>query len=376
LFFVIKLIFSHIYGITIENELANKECYFFVFLLIVIVFFIPKNQFPFVSPVSTENLVTLFPTPWKPPILTSELIFSDSHMRTSDIPADKKWTLMATGDVIPGRSVNSQTVKQNDFTWAWKNIIPILLEGDVTLVNLESPLVLNCPVTVEGMTFCGSQRHIEGLKAAKVTVANFANNHMGNYGKKGIEQTKQLLENNAIRISGLGTPVILDVKGTKVAFLGFDDIGPNVSPIAEADDEMIKKQISEARSYADVVIVSMHWGVEYTDKPSERQVILAHLVIDSGADLIIGNHPHWVQPVELYKGKIIMYAHGNTIFDQMWSEKTKEGVIGKYTFYGKDLVNIEFIPIYIKEYGQPIILEGDKKNIILNELKMISAFIK
>ena len=354
----------------------NKRVGFVLFVLFFIsafLFLIPKNQFPFVTPISTKELVSLLPTPWTPPALTLDSIFSENKSMIATIPSDKKWILIATGDIIPARSVNYQTVKRNDFTWAWKNITPILSQGDITLINLESPLVPNCPVTVDGMIFCGDQRHIEGLKTARVTIANFANNHMGNYGEQGIRETKDLLEKNAIKISGLGYPSIIKIKGTKVAFLGFDDIGPYVFPISKADEKEMEKEIFEAKKQSDIVIVSMNWGVEYTEKPTERQVLLAHLGIDSGADLIIGNHPHWIQPVELYKGKVIMYAHGNTIFDQMWSEKTKEGVIGTYTFYGKDLVDIEFIPIYIKDYGQATIIEDEeyKKN-ILNQMKALS----
>jgi len=116
----------------------------------------------------------------------------------------------------------------------------------------------------------------------------------------------------------------------------------------------VKKGIFEAKKEADIVIVSMSWGVEYTDKPSDRQIALAHLAIDSGADLIIGNHPHWIQSDEQYNNTYIKYAHGNLVFDQMWSEETKKGVIGKYTFENGKLINKEFIPIYIKDYGQPV----------------------
>ncbi|EKD67007.1 MAG: hypothetical protein ACD_48C00640G0003, partial [uncultured bacterium] len=100
------------------------------------------------------------------------------------------------------------------------------------------------------------------------------------------------------------------------------------------------------------------WGEEYTATPSARQKELAHFIIDSGADLILGNHPHWIQPPEVYSGKYIMYAHGNTIFDQMWSEETKIGVIGKYTFSGMRLVDVEFIPTYIQDYGQPTLVNS------------------
>jgi len=346
-----------------------------------------------------DSTPQILSTPWKPPALSLDSIFSEDHTWVSEIPSDKKWTLIATGDVIPARSVNAQTVRRNDFTWGWEHIIPILSTGDITLINLESPLVPLCPVTESGMVFCGSQRHIEGLKAGSVTVASFANNHMGNYGKKGILETKQIVESNNIRVSGLvsgstcnpertkGVEVSpeqqcdavsfsdIEMKGLRIAFLGFDDIGPNVPPIAKADEELMKQEIIKAKNQADVVIVSMNWGVEYTEKPTDRQVFLAHLAIDSGADLIIGNHPHWIQPVEIYKSKMIMYAHGNTIFDQMWSEKTKEGVIGKYTFYGKDLVDVEFFPTYIKDYGQPTIPDNERKKMILDDLKRISQDI-
>jgi len=347
--------------------------WFGVCLFSFIIFFFSNSQRLVVSPVSLkESISSVLPVTNTLPPLSLETVFLNTHGESKEIWKDKSWTLVASGDIIPARSVNQQTVKRNDFLWSWKNIIPILSSGDITLINLESPLVSNCPVTVEGMIFCGDQRHIKGLQSAGVTVANFANNHMGNYGLKGIQETKQLLEDNAIKISGLGYPAFVKIQGITVAFLGFDDIGPHVSPIGKADEEEMKKQIIEANNQADVVIVSMSWGVEYTDMPSDRQIFLGHLVIDSGADLIIGNHPHWMQPIELYKGKMIAYAHGNTIFDQMWSEKTKVGVIGKYIFYGKDLVDVEFIPTYIKEYGQPEILSGREKDAILESLQQQS----
>ena len=86
--------------------------------------------------------------------------------------------------------------------------------------------------------------------------------------------------------------------------------------------------------------MAYHWGAEYVSVPTvgagiaeDDPVEIGHLAVDAGADFVIGNHPHWVQGVELYKGKYIAYAHGNFIFDQMWSYETRVGVVGKYTFY-------------------------------------------
>lgn len=296
---------------------------------------------------------------------TLDSIFADDHHWTASLSAEKTVTLIATGDVIPARSVNQMTVKNNDFTWAFKNIAALANTADLTIINLETPLIRSCPITVEGMVFCGDSRHIQGLLHAGVDIANLANNHSGNHGEEGIKETVNALSANGISVTGTGSALIRETKGVKFAFLGYNDIekyGANPSP---ADENTIRDQIMQSRKIADVIVVSYHWGTEYLSQPEERQIALGHLAIDSGADLVIGNHPHWIQPVEIYKGKFIAYAHGNTVFDQMWSEKTKEGVIGKYTFFGNKLADVEYFPVYIKNYGQPeVVTNGDKDRIL------------
>jgi poly-gamma-glutamate synthesis protein (capsule biosynthesis protein) len=116
------------------------------------------------------------------------------------------------------------------------------------------------------------------------------------------------------------------------------------------------------------VVVTFHWGTEYTSQPSAQTIAIAHDAIDTGADLIIGNHPHWIQPVEIYKGKVITYAHGNFVFDQMWSMETRHGVVGKYTFYNNKIVDVQFIPVQIDNYGQPYVLDGTAKESILTNM--------
>ena len=98
----------------------------------------------------------------------------------------QKWTLVATGDVIPARSVNYQMTVRNDFSWSIAGIADLLKSGDITLINLESPLIPDCPLTNEGMVFCGDQKFIESLTLAGVDVANLANNHSLNQGFEGL----------------------------------------------------------------------------------------------------------------------------------------------------------------------------------------------
>ena len=295
---------------------------------------------------------------------------------TATLPNDRKRVLIATGDIIPARVVNIQATKFNNFKWPYEETADILRAADIAFVNLETPLIKDCPLVNDGFKFCGSDKNIEGLLFSGVDVASLANNHAGNYGLDAINYTVSLLNNNGILATGLNGPVYKDVRGLKFAFLGYNDIGYKQEGISWTDEVKVRSDIAEAKKNADVVIVIFHWGVEYRDQPDNRQRYLGHFTIDAGADLVIGNHPHWIQPVEIYKGKLITYAHGNFVFDQEWSLKTKQGIVGKYTFYDNKLVDVEFLPILIENYGQPHFLTGDAKKGILESMKLQSEKLR
>jgi poly-gamma-glutamate synthesis protein (capsule biosynthesis protein) len=302
-------------------------------------------------------------------------IFAQNHSWTATLSAERKRTILATGDIIPARVVNIQATKFNNFLWPFEKTATVARDADITFIDLETPLIKDCPLINDGFKFCGSDKHMAGLLSAGVDVATLANNHIGNYGNEAIAETAALLNTNGILTTGQHGPVYKDIRGVTFAFLGYNDIGFTPETISDANESEIKNDIAEAKKNADVVIVQYHWGEEYRSQPDERQKYLGHFTIDSGADLVIGNHPHWIQPVELYKGKLITYAHGNFVFDQEWSLKTKQGVLGRYTFYDDKLADVEFIPIQIEDYGQPYILKGDKKQEILGEMKKESLIL-
>jgi len=266
----------------------------------------------------------------------------------------KEISLTFTGDVILARSVNFLTIKNNDFTWAFKNIADELKNSDLTIINLESPLIKNCPLTNEGFKFCGDERHVEGLVHSGVDVVGLANNHAGNFGEEGVKETIRNLEKNNISVSGANERKIAykEVNGTRFAFLSLNTIGYIENSLVWGSEENIKKLITEARKNADVVIVQLHWGVEYVEEPTDTQMKLGRLAIDSGADMVVGNHPHWIQKFEVYKDKYILYALGNFVFDQEWSQETKEGVIAKVRVKENKISDLEFVPVEIRNYGQ------------------------
>ena len=276
--------------------------------------------------------------------------------------------LITTGDVIPARSVNHISTNKNNFKWAFENIAPLLKSADITFINMETPLIKNCPLTDEGFIFCGDERHSEGLLYSGVDVVNYANNHMSNYGVEGIDNTKNILDSVGILSVGLSSgPVYKTVKGVSFAFLAYNSLGVPEPLLSYADKEKMKREISAADNAADIVVVGMQWGEEYTTQITSLQKELAHLAVDSGADLVIGNHPHWIQPAEIYKSGVILYAHGNLIFDQMWSLETRQGILAGFIFKGKELADVVFIPVLIEGYGQPRILEGSGREKILNK---------
>ena len=293
----------------------------------------------------------------RPPALSLQELFHPTY----NVPSDptRIRTLIVTGDIIPARGVNYFATVRHDFLWPFRPTAAYTSNADITYINLESPLFSGCPVSpAESFTFCGDPRFVDGLTLMGAKVANLANNHLSNYGAEGITTTDQLLQSHGILTSGLGPVAVIDVRGVKFGFIGFNGVGRAIDQVA------LKAGIERARQLADIVVVQFHWGKEYERQPMadrgvptpDDPVGIGHEAIDWGADIVIGNHPHWYQGVEVYHGRLITYAHGNFVFDQMWSEETREGVIGTYTFNGTQLVAATWKAVRSYDYGQPVFM--------------------
>src|SRR3990167_8691866 len=163
---------------------------------------------------------------------TLDRIFNSEHKWKTALPAGRVRTIIATGDIIPARSVNFEVFRRQDFNWPYRLTYQVTQSADITFANLESPEIKKCPLTNEGMIFCGDYRNIEGLKFA------------------GIESTGTALSNLVIK----------NIRGVRFAFLGFNDISKDQPGISNVDEEKIKTEIAEAKKLSEVVIVAMHWG--------------------------------------------------------------------------------------------------------------------
>ena len=307
------------------------------------------------------------------PVLSLQNLFHPKYVVPND--PSRIRTLLVTGDVIPARGVNYFATSRHDFLWPFRPTAAYTKNADVTYINLETPLFAGCPVDPNsGFTFCGDARFVDGLTYMGAKVVNLANNHTSNYGAQGINLTTQLLTQHGMQVSGLGPVAVVEVRGIKFGFIGFNGVGRAI------DKAAVKAGIEFARQQADIVVVQFHWGKEYERQPMpdphvptpDDPVEIGHDAIDWGADIVIGNHPHWYQGIEIYHGKLITYAHGNFVFDQMWSEETREGVIGTYTFYGTQLVAATWKAYRIYDYGQPVFMNAQDSATVLQTMEAAS----
>lgn len=333
-----------------------------------------------INPTTGAEAETRTPTPGPtpdpvadiPPITATDA-FPPRDLSQYDLDPSHIRTLIATGDVIPARHTD-YVIRQmgNDFEYTVAKTKDITSAADLAVINLEAPLIDGCPEEAgETFTFCGQPGFTSALNEAGVDVATLENNHIGNYGSEAITETEGHLDAASIKWADSSTPAVVNVRGVKFGFLAFNGVfGGFVDRVAMA------QAIEALRPQVDVLSVAFHWGMEYVGVPQpapgiadDDPVELAHAAIDAGADFIIGNHPHWIQGVEVYKGRWITYAHGNFIFDQEWSYETTVGVIGKYTFYDDTLIGVEFIPIRIENYAQPVPMVGQERQDTLDIMK-------
>lgn len=264
--------------------------------------------------------------------------------------ANQEVEIILTGDIMLGRTVMTKSLDLKDPVYPFRKVVGELESADIVFINLENPIVVNCPRTYEGLKFCTTPAMVEGLVFAGIDVVSLANNHTRNYGAEGLNQTIVVLNKNSISTTGLGNLATKEVKGTNFGFLGFDFL-------SQKPTEGNFNLVSKSKEQVDVLIVGVHWGAEYREEPAEIQKEWARKLVEFGADVVVGHGPHWVQGEEYINEKPVYYSLGNFIFDQMWSEETKRGLVMKLTFRGEELIKEEKLPIYMSSWAQPEFVE-------------------
>ena len=254
----------------------------------------------------------------------------------------------AVGDVLMHGAVKEAAADHrrpgNDegFGWIWSPIADLLSANDVTFANLETPVAPRSGQGSRSFVFNAPPAAVRALRRAGVSLVSVANNHMFDQGRPGFEETLAHLDEVGMPYVGAGPegqeagPRVVEVNGLRIAFLAYahffnqsgNDCPPRTArrtPICRRasllDPERAVSDVQSAARSADAVVVSLHWGDEYRAQPREPDVALAHRLADAGALLVLGHHPHVLQPIELYpradgRTALIAYSLGNFVSNQ------------------------------------------------------------
>lgn len=296
---------------------------------------------------------------------------ADGGAEEAEEPEVPELRFIAVGDIMLGRGVE-YWIKKNGggYESAFAKVKPLLEQGDIVFGNLECPLT---PST-KGLYKTGKivlraePESVTALTSAGFNMLSLANNHILDYYEKGLFDTMELLDLHGIAHAGGGRNIdearemaVIEKNGMKIGLLAYTDMaeivfagdpylsfvaGPKKSGVAPRKYEMIKEDIEKNRDKVDLLAVSLHWGIEDSFRVTDEQVDFAHRLIDDGADIILGHHPHQFQGIEIYNGKPILYSMGNFLFDQNESENM-ESFIVDMRYMGTELVGLSAVPVRI-----------------------------
>lgn len=291
-------------------------------------------------------------------------------------------TITAVGDCTLGGDVNSNGddrfhayVKRYGYDYFFEKVRSLFEADDLTIVNLEGPLT-NSKNKRSGRTynFRGKPEYVSILSDSSVEIANVANNHALDFGESGLTETAQVLANAGIGVSGFSRVYTTEVKGIKVTSIGFTKW--------QYSQKQIVKAVEAARRDCDLLIVSMHWGEEGVYKTSTEQRSVGHAIIDAGADIVIGHHPHVFGGIEQYKDKYIIYSLGNFCFGGNGNPSDKRCLIFQQTFEIDQNGNVSdggvnIIPAAVsgvngKNNFQPIVMPEERGKTLLENVARYS----
>lgn len=292
-------------------------------------------------------------------------VLARSAEHSGSLPAQATRTrILLGGDVMLSRYVGSRARRLHDPALPLRDLAPLLSSANIAFANLEAPFSDHGHAIEKGMVFKAEPEMVDALKVAGISVVSTANNHARDCGAYGVDFTIDWLAKNGIAAAGTGHTAeaahqgaVLTRNGVRFGFLAYtyDQSNGNYQDrddrIAMLDAPQMTRDVEAMLKRADVVIVSMHAGIEYQPKPNVQQRNFAHAAIDAGASVVVGAHPHVTQPAEPYKGGVIFYSLGNLVFDQFQRRETQHGLLADVYFAGAKLERWSLIPVDILQSG-------------------------
>lgn len=301
----------------------------------------------------------------------------------------EEFVIAAVGDLMLGGRTEP-FLKEFGPAYPFTDVLPFLSQADITVGNLESPISQRgAAVPNKKFTLRAGPIAVQALKQAGIRVVTLANNHSMDFGPLALQDTLSILDDNGILYTGAGmdladarAPAIVKAKGKTLAFLSYSLTFPlefyasaRRPGTAPGYADFVREDIEKIRAAADLVIVSFHWGAELMTTAKDYQIELGRASIDWGADLVLGHHPHVLQELEVYKGRLIAYSLGNFVFGSE-SNRTNTSMILLLTFQGNMLARVEAVPIDVNNYRvkyRPRVLEGKAADDVIGSINAVSA---
>ena len=291
--------------------------------------------------------------------------YQNSSVRPTPSPQPEPVRLLFGGDMMYDRNIRAKAQKSG-YEFILATLAPLFFQYDAVIANLEGPVTDSKTVSLgsevgshNNFLFTFDPAVATALYNQNLRIVNLGNNHICNFGKKGVEQTYQYLRQNNIEFFGYTcvtptpeTPryLIKKIKNLSIGFVNYNQFLPNGEQYALEDIQTVRPQV-------DIVIVVTHWGNEYQEIAAQPQRQLAYQFIDTGADLVMGGHPHVIQDSEIYKGKKIYYSLGNFVFDQYFQKEVKEGLLVEVTIDETKEMKFNEYTVNLLNTGQTILYD-------------------
>ena len=332
------------------------------------------------------------------PLLPTETLPPTETPSPGNAPELPTTTILFTGAIVPGRCVQAAVDERGQADFLYEDVSDLISEADIAVGTLNAALSdfpphMGC---IKTFVLVGSSNNADAMSRAGFDVMSVATNHikncgLSNCGDQAFFDTMDNLERVGIRAVGAGNdiheamrPVVVEKNGTRFGFVSLGEIearafasedSPGIAPLPQDFDIAkgnMQAAIRAARESADVVIAMPHWGSDYSNTPNYRQLFFDQVAVESGADLVIGNHPHVIQGMREINGIPVFYSLGSFVFDQDWSVETQQGIVVLVTFRGAEISHYDVIPVHIDGNGHVQVADPPEDEEILGRFQNLS----
>lgn len=299
----------------------------------------------------------------------ANLVINKIAARAATLAQPKTATLLFVGDVMLARGVEFYTEREagGDYRFPFVRVSSTLRAADLTVGNLEHPVSARGKNQGSQYSLRAKPEAVEGLADAGFDIVSLANNHMWDWGTDALSDTLLYLDAEGIRHVGAGMnekdanlPLTVEIFRNSIAFVAWTNLYPegleakgDAPGISRFRESEAVARVSDLSKTNDIVTVLIHFGDEYKTSANDIQKRIARALVDAGADLVIGHHPHVVQEVERYRDGWIAYSLGNFVFDQGFSEETMRGLALRVTVTDGRVTGVEQMPTSMSAHFQP-----------------------